>query len=146
MTAVDWPKVLTVAQHQAKALALEARLRVLAGDFHRLELPETAFDIAILANITHLETPEQNQQLFKKVYHALDAHGEAVIIDVFPGSAEGDLTRVLYRLGLALRTEHGQTYSEQELSRQLHEAGFVSSELSLLQSPPHILGMLVARK
>ena len=146
VTALDWPEVLTVAQHQAKALQLEAQLRVLAGDFHHIQLPEKAFDIAILANITHLETTEQNQRLFKKVYHALDAHGEAIVIDVFPGSAEGDLTRVLYRLGLALRTEHGQTYSDKELSRQLREAGFISSALKLLQSPPYILGMLVARK
>jgi len=146
VTALDWPEVLTVAQRQAKALQLETQLRVLDGDFHNIPLPEKAFDVAILANITHLETSEQNQHLFKKVYRALDRHGEAVIIDVFPGSAEGNLTRVLYRLGLALRTEHGQTYSDRELSRQLQEAGFISSELRLLQSPPHILGALVARK
>lgn len=146
VTALDWPEVLTVAQHQAKAAQLQAQLRVLAGDFHNIQLPEKAFDVAILANITHLETPEQNQRLFRKVHQALDTSGKAVIIDIFPGSVEGDLTRLLYRLGLALRTEHGQVYSHEELSRQLREAGFVSSELTLLQSPPHILGMLVVRK
>lgn len=146
VTALDWPEVLTVAQQQAKTQQLEAQLRVLAGDFHEIPLPERTFDVAILANITHLETLEQNQHLFRKVYRALDTHGEAVIIDVFPGSTEGNLTRVLYRLGLALRTEHGQVYSDKELSYQLKEAGFTSSELVLLQSPPHMLGMLVARK
>jgi precorrin-6B methylase 2 len=146
VTALDWPEVLTVAQHQAKAQQLEAQLRVLAGDFHTIQLPEKAFDIAVLANVTHLETPEQNRRLFRKVYQALDVSGMAVIIDVFPGIAEGDLTRLLYRLGLALRTEHGRVYSKEELSDQLREAGFISSELTLLQSPPHILGMVLAGK
>ncbi len=146
VTALDWPEVLAVAQQQAKAHQLEAQLRALAGDFHTIELPHSAFDVAILANITHLETAEQNHGLFRKVHQALDTHGEALIIDVFPGSVEGDLTRLLYRLGLALRTEGGQVYSNEELSRQLREAGFTSSEMTLLQSPPHILGMLLARK
>ena len=146
ITALDWPEVLTVAQHQARAQQLESQLRVLAGDFHEIQLPESAFDVAILANITHLETPETNQRLLRKVHQTLDTRGEVVIIDVFPGSVEGNLTRLLYRLGLALRTEHGQVHSHEELSRQLREAGFISSEMRLLESPPHILGMLLAKK
>lgn len=146
VTALDWPEVLTVAQQQAKVQQLDDQLGTLAGDFHHIALPAGAFDLAILANITHLETPEGNQDVFKRVYGSLAKDGEVVIIDVFPGSPEGNLTSILYRLGLALRTEHGQVYSSEELSRQLREAGFSSCELTILKSSPHILGMLIAAK
>ncbi len=146
ITALDWPEVLTVAQNQAKALQLESQLRLMPGDFHTTALPEKTFDLAILANITHLATPIQNQDLFKKIYRALDSHGEIIVIDVFPGSPAGDLTRILYQLGLVLRTEQGQVYPSEELERQLINAGFGTPKLTLLQSPPHILGMLVASK
>ena len=146
VTALDWPEVLAVAQQRAKAQQLDSQLDVLAGDVHQVALPPGAFDLAILANITHLETPEGNQHVFKRVYEVLDEQGEAIIIDVFPGSAEGDLTRILYRLGLALRTEHGQVYSSERLNRQLKEVGFRSCELTMLKSPPHMLGMLIASK
>ncbi len=146
VTALDWPEVLTVAKQQAMTQQLNAQFDTLAGDFHHITLPPGAFDLAILANITHLETPEGNQDTFKRVYETLAENGEAIIIDVFPGSPEGNLTSVLYRLGLALRTEHGQVYSSEELSRQLRVAGFRSCELTLLKSPPHILGMLIAAK
>ena len=146
VTALDWPEVLAIAKQRAKAQQLDPQLDVLAGHVHQVALLVGAFDLAILANITHLETPEGNQHVFKRVYAALDEQGEAIIIDVFPGSAEGDLTRILYRLGLALRTEHGQVYSSEELIRQLRAAGFRSCGLTLLKSPPHILGMLIAAK
>ncbi len=146
VTVLDWPEVLTVAQQQAKVQQLDSQFDTLAGDFHQISLPVGAFDLAILANITHLETPERNQDVFKRVYESIAKDGEVIVIDVFPGSPEGNLTSVLYRLGLALRTEHGQVYSSEELSRQLRAAGFRSCELTILKSPPHILGMLLAAK
>ena len=146
VTAVDWPEVLTVAQQQAKRQQVETRFDVLAGDVHRIALPAGAFDLAILANITHLEAPEGNVDLFKRVYQALDEQGEIIIIDVFPGPGEGTLTNTLYRLGLALRTEHAQVYTAGQLRGQLREAGFRSCELTLLKSPPHMLGLLLATK
>lgn len=146
VTAVDWPEVLGIAQQQAKAQHLDAQFDALPGDAHQLTLPAGAFDLAILANITHLETPEGNQDIFHRVHGALAKDGEAVIVDVFPGSPEGNLTRVLYRLGLALRTEHGQVYTAETLSSQLRAAGFQSCELTILKSPPYILGILIAAK
>ena len=146
VTALDWPEVLRVAQQQAKTQGLQAQLDVIQGDFNEVPLPKKTFDLAILANITHLQTLERNRHLFRRIYEALDTNGEAVIIDVFPGASEGDLTRILYRLGLALRTEQGQVYSPEQLSDELREAGFVSCKLTLLKSPPYILGMLLAAK
>ena len=146
VTALDWPEVLAVAQTQAKAQNLDGQLTLLPGDFHEIQLPADAFDLAILANLTHLQTPERNLEDSRKIHGMLRPGGEAVVIDVFPGSPQGDLVRFLYQMGLALRTEKGEVHSKESLNQQLLEAGFETCDFTLLQSPPQILGMLVATK
>lgn len=146
VTALDWPQVLFIAQQQAQKQQLDSRFEILGGDFHQIGLPTGVFDLVILANVTHLETPEGNLDIFRRVHETLSERGEIVVIDVFAGSEQGDLTRIIYQLGLALRTEHGQVYTEEFLAGQFKEAKFKSCELTMLKSPPHILGMLVAGK
>ena len=146
VTALDWPEVLKVAQVQARAQNLEGQLSLLPGDFHELRLSAGAFDVVILANVTHLNAPEMNLNDFRKIHEILPPGGELVVIDIFPGAPQGDLVRALYEMGLALRTEKGQVHSKSLLSQQLLEAGFETPDFTLLQSPPNILGMLVAKK
>lgn len=144
VTAVDWPAVLEIAAETAGNFNLSDRLSTIAGDYHRVDLPESQFDLALLANVTHLETPEGNRSLFKKVHRSLKPAGRIVIFDVFPGQPEGDLNRTLYALGLALRTEHGRVYRPQELKALLSQSGFATPKLTNLAAPPYAVGMLVA--
>jgi 2-polyprenyl-3-methyl-5-hydroxy-6-metoxy-1,4-benzoquinol methylase len=144
VTAVDWPAVLPVAVSTAERFGLGDRLSTLAGNFHEVELPAASFDIAILGNVTHLESPEGNLDLMKKARAALRPAGKIVIFDIFPGQAEGDLNRTLYALGLALRTENGTVYSPEELGALLGEAGYGPATLFDLPVPPFAVGMLVA--
>jgi ubiquinone/menaquinone biosynthesis C-methylase UbiE len=145
VTAVDWPAVLQVAAETAKNLGLEGRLRTIAGNFHEVELPANQFDLAIIANVTHLLTPEGNAALFSKTRGALRPSGRVAIVDVFAGQSEGRLNRTLYALGLALRTQSGRVYAPAELQALLHDAGFSSPQLVPLPVPPHAVGMLLAR-
>jgi hypothetical protein len=102
--------------------------------------------LAIVANVTHLQSSGRNEEMFSRIHTALRAGGEVVVIDVFPGVKEADVTRILYEIGLALRTEHGRVYSQEELESQLTKAGFQKGRFMMLKSPPRILGMLVATK
>lgn len=144
VTAVDWPTVLEVAAETAENLGLLNRLTTFAGNYHQVEFPSGKFDLAILANVTHLETPEGNRALLTKVGHALKPGGQVAVIDVFPGQAEGELNLSLYKLGLALRTQHGHVYSAQELGTILRDSGFGPAELIPLEVPPFVVGMLTA--
>jgi 2-polyprenyl-3-methyl-5-hydroxy-6-metoxy-1,4-benzoquinol methylase len=144
VTAVDWPAVLEVAVETAQNLGLPDRLMTIAGSYHEIDLPARRFDLAILANITHLETPAGNLALFKRAYATLKPGGRIAILDVFPGQLQGDLNRTLYALGLALRTEHGHVYSVQEFEPLLAVAGFEPPRLIPLDAPPHAVGLLVA--
>jgi ubiquinone/menaquinone biosynthesis C-methylase UbiE len=144
VTAVDWPAVLEVAAETARDLGLADRLQTIAGNFHLVELPAAEFHLAMVANVTHLLTPEENVALLKKVRGTLRHDGRVVAIDVFPGQPEGGLNRTLYALGLALRTEHGRVYSYAEFESILLAAGFREPQLTPLCVPPFAVGMLVA--
>lgn len=146
VTAVDWPAVLEVAAETASNFGLTDRLSTVVGNYHEVDLPESRFDLALLGNVTHLETPDGNRSLFEKVHRSLNPTGQIVIFDVFPGQPEGDLNRTLYALGLALRTENGHVYSPQELEALLGQSGFGPPNLTSLPVPPHAVGMLVAER
>ena len=144
VTAVDWAGVLQVARETAARFGLQDRMQTVTGNYHEVELPEHQFDLAILANVTHLETSEGNRALLTKVRETLKPGGRVVIVDVFPGRRPSDLNRTLYALGLALRTEHGRVSTHEELERLMGETGFRNARLIPLEAPPHVLGMLLA--
>jgi ubiquinone/menaquinone biosynthesis C-methylase UbiE len=145
VTAVDWPAVLEAAQETAENFGVQERLTTIAGDFHKVTLPAQSFDLAIVANVTHLQTPEANASLIRKLHAALKAQGEIVIIDALPGGPQAETPLALYQLGLALRTQNGCVYSPDELTAMLGDL-FESPTIIPLEAPPHMVGMLTARK
>ena len=116
MTALDWPAVLAIAQKTAADAGLQERFTTIAGDYHKVALPEAAFDLAILANVTHLETAAGNRGLFERLRRALRRGGEIAVIDVFPIQPAGALPAALYELGLALRTAGGRVHRAADLA------------------------------
>ncbi len=146
ITAVDWPAVLEIAKASAKKLNLMERFTALSGNYHEVELSPESFDLVIVGNVTHIETPEGNKALFAKAKKSLKANGEIVIFDIFPGQEEGELSQALYALGLALRTEKGQVYSSEQLQEFLLQSGFVDFEFHPIRVPPYTMGMLLAKR
>lgn len=144
--AVDWPAVLDVARSTAHQMGLGENLHCLPGDYHKIDLPPRAFDLAILGNVTHLETDQANRELAARLFAALKPGGHLVVFDVFPTQAGGELNGALYALGLALRTAHGQVRAAQDLERLIVTAGFTRPRHRPLHSPPRTIGMVIAEK
>jgi 2-polyprenyl-3-methyl-5-hydroxy-6-metoxy-1,4-benzoquinol methylase len=144
VTAIDWPAVLEVVNEKSQELGLADRLTTIAGNFHEVALPQEKFDLAFIANVSHLLTPAANVTLLRKARAALGARGRLVIVDVLPGQPRGDVNRTLYAIGLALRTEHGRVYSAAELEPLLADADFSAPQLVPLPVPPFAVGMLIA--
>jgi len=145
VTALDWPAVLAIAQKAAAEAGLQERFTTIAGDYRKIALPEAAFDLAIVANVTHLETAAGNRDLFERVRRSLRPGGEIAVIDVFPVQPAGALPAALYALGLALRTASGRVHSAADLESWLAAAGFGDCRFIPLDAPPCTMGMLLAR-
>ena len=94
--------------------------------------------------MTHIETPEGNTDLFRRVRAALKPGGEIVIVDVMPAQPEGRLSAALYALGLGLRTEAGQVHSAEALQGYLDAAGFCDALVQPIPAPPYTMGMIIA--
>lgn len=145
VTALDRPMVLKIAQVTAQRMGVADRLTLLPGDLSSTTFPEGQ-DIALLGNVTHLLSEDENRALFDKTRAALKPGRRLVVLDILPGQAEGDLNRTLYALGLALRTAHGTVHTPKVLSRLLREAGYNEPTLTALDVPPYAMGMLVATR
>jgi SAM-dependent methyltransferase len=144
VTVSDWPAIVEIAAGFAERMGLGERFDAIPGNYHEADLGQDAFDLALVANVTHIETPEGNVALFRRVRDALRPGGEIAIIDVIPVQPEGELSASLYALGLGLRTESGQVHSAADLQRYLGEAGFGNAVVEPIPAPPFTMGMIVA--
>lgn len=146
VTVSDWPAVVEIARGFAERMGLDDRFEAIPGNYHETEFGDDAFDLAIVANVTHIETPAGNVDLFRRVHAALRPGGEIAIVDVMPTQPEGALPASLYALGLGLRTVSGQVHSPAALQRYLGEAGFSGTVVEPIPAPPFTMGMIVARR
>jgi ubiquinone/menaquinone biosynthesis C-methylase UbiE len=146
VTASDWPVIVEIAAGFAKQMGLEDRFTAIPGNYHESDLGEEGHDLAIVANVTHIETPDGNRDLFRKIHRALKPGGEIVIVDVMPLQPEGQISAALYALGLGLRTAEGQVHSAEALQQYLGDAGFTGAVVQAIPIAPHTMGMLLAKK
>ena len=74
------------------------------------------FDRIVLANVLHLEPPEQAAALVGRVTTALIRGGDLVIVEMLGDSTPaGERVRAIYGLHLALRTRQGKVHPLSDL-------------------------------
>jgi ubiquinone/menaquinone biosynthesis C-methylase UbiE len=145
-TLADWSAVLVVAKETSKKNKIDSRVSCIEGNFHQSNFGEPRFDYATLGNVTHIQTPEENLRIFKKIYDALLPGGRLIILDAYGKVEEGALARSLYQMGLTIRTVQGKVYQPSELEPWLKEVGFKTFEFHSLDVVPYSMGMLIAKK
>ena len=79
-TVLDLPTVLPIAQRHINAAGLAGRVETRAGDLRRDPLGN-GFTLVLVSAICHMLSPEENQDLLRRCYEALDPHGRVVIQD-----------------------------------------------------------------
>jgi len=123
-TLFDLPAVTLMARQRLAEAGLLDRVTLVGGDFHTDDLPGGA-DLAWIGAIGHQNSRQQNRALFAKAHAALDDGGVVVIRDVVmepsriepPGGA-------LFAVNMLTATEAGGTYTFEEYSEDLRQAGF----------------------
>jgi SAM-dependent methyltransferase len=140
----DLKGVIPIARERLEAERFLDRVDLVAGDFYKDDLPKGC-DLALLSAIIHQNSPEQNIDLYKKIYQALPPGGVILIRDHImdetrtrpPGGA-------IFALNMLVNTRGGDTYTFAEIKDTLEKAGF--TEVAFLRTGEQMDGLVQARK
>lgn len=128
-TIFDLPGVIPMAKERMTRAGLIDRVELIAGDFYENKLP-TGADLAWLGAIAHQNSRQQNRDLFAKVHAALNEGGQVVIRDVvMDPSRTAPRTGALFAVNMLTATPGGGTYTLEEYTQDLENAGFTDVTL-----------------
>lgn len=141
VTAVDWKRVLPVTRRMAARFGVEERFRFVDGDLLEADFGG-GYAVATLGQILHSEGETRSRALLKRVFDAL-APGGTIAIAEFLVNAERSAPPVslIFAVNMLVHTEQGDTFSFEEISAWLREAGFQNARLLDAPGPsPLVLG------
>ncbi len=131
-TILDLPPVIEIAREQVAAAGLEDRVAFVPGDCTSAD-PGYGYDFALVSNVVHILSAEQNAQLVQKCHAALEPGGTLVIKDFLTDpDRSGPAFSLIFALHMLLHTEAGGTYSTEEVRRWTDNAGFLPGALKSL--------------
>jgi len=139
VTAVDWPGVIDVTRKTVARFGLSERFT-----FHEGDLMEADFGsghtVATLGHILHSEGVERSKALLKKTFNAL-ASGGTIAIAEFLVNADrtGPLNGLTFAINMLVNTDCGDTFSFEEISSWLREAGFTDARTLATHGPSPLI-------
>jgi hypothetical protein len=139
VTAVDWPGVIPVTRKTVARFGLTERF-----SFHEGDLQEADFGsghhVATLGHILHSEGIERSKALLHKTFGAL-APGGIIAIAEFLVNADrtGPLNGLTFAINMLVNTDNGDTYSFEEISEWLREAGFTDTRTLATHGPSPLI-------
>jgi 3-hydroxy-5-methyl-1-naphthoate 3-O-methyltransferase len=143
VTAVDWPEVLPVTRKTVGRFGLSERFTFVEGDLLVADFG-TGYDVATLGHILHSEGEARSRKLLAKVFAALAPGGTIAIAEFLVNEdRRGPVGGLFFAVNMLVNTENGDTYSFEEISSWLAEAGFVDARLVEAPGPSP---MILARK
>ena len=124
LAAVDWPNVLKVTERIARRHGVGDRLTKIPGDLLKVNYGK-GHQIATLGHILHSEGRERSRRLLKKTFDALSPGGTIAIMEfVVNHDRTGPPMALLFAVNMLVNSKAGETFSFEEMSGWLREAGF----------------------
>ncbi len=146
LVLLDGAANLKRAEKTIESIGAQDRVQFVEADYLDFDLDQQPFDMVVAANLIHRHADQDCQRLFKTVHRHLKKSGEFVVVDVFPGQQEGDTTRAILALEIALRTRHGKLHDPAHFQHILIMNGFDQIRFAHLPAPPHIWGLVLAQR
>lgn len=144
---VDLPAISAEAKGYVAKFGLADRIECRAGSYHTDEYEAEAYDAVTIFGALHQESPEQIVDILKRANRALKKGGKLLVLDMMT-----DVTHTapkfsaLFAVNMALTTENGWVFSDEELKGWMREAGFEPGETHPVPPPmPHWLVTAVKR-
>lgn len=123
-TLFDMPEVIKLARERLGKEGLLNRVSLVGGDYLRDEIPH-GHDLAFLSAVIHSNSPEQNLELYKKVFRSLIPGGRIIIRDhVMESDRTSSEAGAIFAVNMLVATEGGRTYTFEEIKAGLSKAGF----------------------
>ncbi len=139
IVALDWPKVLEVAQENAIAANVQSRYHLLPGDAMTVDYGE-GYDIVLITNFFHHFDPPTCESVMRRIHRCLNPGGIAVTLEFVPNedrvSPPMPATFAFVMLGT---TANGDAYPFSEFERMFQSAGFGKIELVEIPENPERL-------
>lgn len=139
-TVLDLPAVAAIATELIASQGASDRVNVLPGDYHTTPFPSPV-DAINFFGMLHQESPDAIRDLFHRAFEALQPGGIVHVMDMMTDASHtAPAFSALFAVNMALTTENGWVFSDEELRGWLEEAGFVDFRVEALPPPmPHWL-------
>jgi len=135
VTAIDWHGVIPVTQKTVGRFGLTERFSYREGDLLETDFG-SGYNVATLGHILHSEGAERSKALLKKTFAAM-APGGTIAIAEFLVNAErtGPLNGLTFAINMLVNTDCGDTFSFEEISEWLRNAGFKEARTLATHGP-----------
>jgi precorrin-6B methylase 2 len=130
----DLPPVAPIANDNFKALGLHERVKAVAGDFFKDDLPNA--DLITMCNVLHDWSVEDKKMLIQKAYKALPEKGTLVVVEnIIDNERRKNAFGLMMSLNMLIETDEGFDYSLADFEDWANEAGFKDISIMPLTGP-----------
>ena len=124
----DVPGVIELAKNYVEQENLQNRFEYIMGNYLTDSYGE-GYDLIFASAIIHINSFEENKNLVKKCFDALNPGGQLVISDfVMNDDRTEPKIGAVFAINMLVSTSSGNTYTEKEMTSWLKDAGFAGSE------------------
>jgi len=128
-TLFDLPPVIEMARERLGEKGMLGRTTLVAGNFHHDDFPG-GHDLALISAIIHSNSPEENLNLYRRVFRALKAGGRILVRDhVMSPDRTRPRDGAVFAINMLVGTSGGGTYTFGEIEADLDRAGFTGIRL-----------------
>jgi precorrin-6B methylase 2 len=124
VTALDWPEMIPTTKRITKKFGVADRFNYIEGDVLEADFGK-GYDVAILGHILHTEGRDRSRKLLKKTFDALSSGGIIAIGEwLVEETRTGPVNGLIFAVNMLVHSEHGDTFTFNEIKSWLEEAGF----------------------
>lgn len=124
-TIFDLPDVTPITLRYIEQAGLSEKMSTLSGNYINA-IFENRYDLILLSAIVHINSYQQNEDLVKSCADALQPGGQLVIQDfVMDDNRITPERGAIFALNMLVGTESGDTYTQNEITEWMQNAGLV---------------------
>ena len=126
----DLPGIIDVAAAKTSEHGVADRCELRPGDFHTIDIEDAAYDIVVLGHVCRTEGEDGARHLIERAFNALRPQGRLLLADYFTDvERKFNPHAVIMGTTMMASTKKGSTFTHQQFSEWLRDAGFAQIRL-----------------